>query len=223
MPTSSLRLELREIGPRVVVARLADPRRGPRPGPCTGRHRKGSCRGRRAPGTWNSPLSRSMHRRAHGHDHPTPYVPPARGGPPAQTGDHADAPLTRTHHRVKTHAPGYDLRQLELGAYRWTTPHGLARVVTPSGTTPQGCSSRGGPDCRGLGRIASWCEGPRAVRRLGAGLPPRPATCRIWTTSDRTQVMYPAIGGYNHVSAPAAGGACTGSVCRPAASRRAAS
>ena len=28
--------------------------------------------------------------------------------------------------------------------------------------------------------------------------------------------MYPAIGRYNHVWAPAAGGACTGSVCRPA-------
>ncbi len=39
---------------------------------------------------------------------PTPYVPPDRGGPPGQTGDHNDAPLTRTHHRVKTHVPGYD-------------------------------------------------------------------------------------------------------------------
>jgi len=68
------------------------------------------------------------------HDHPTPYVPPDRGGPPGQTGDHADAPLTRTHHRVKTHIPGYQVCQLGLGAYRWTTPHGLGRVVTPSGT-----------------------------------------------------------------------------------------
>lgn len=68
------------------------------------------------------------------HDHPTPYVPPDRGGPPGQTGDHNDAPLTRTHHRVKTHQHGYDLRQLALGAYRWVTPHGLARVVTPRGT-----------------------------------------------------------------------------------------
>jgi hypothetical protein len=68
------------------------------------------------------------------HDHPTPYVPPDRGGPPGQTGDHADAPLTRTHHRVKTHVPGYQVHQLALGAYRWVTPHGLARMVTPSGT-----------------------------------------------------------------------------------------
>jgi len=68
------------------------------------------------------------------HDHPTPYVSPDQGGPPGQTGDHADAPLTRTHHRVKTHQPGYQLSQLALGAYRWVTPHGLGRVVTPRGT-----------------------------------------------------------------------------------------
>jgi hypothetical protein len=68
------------------------------------------------------------------HDHPTPYVPPDRGGPPGQTGDHSDAPLTRTHHRVKTHVPGYDLCQIGLGAYRWVTPHGLVRIVTPAGT-----------------------------------------------------------------------------------------
>ncbi len=64
------------------------------------------------------------------HDHATPYDP---GGPPGQTGDHNDAPLTRYHHRAKTH-DGYDVRQLGLGAYRWVTPHGLARVVTPRGT-----------------------------------------------------------------------------------------
>ncbi|MDZ5620610.1 hypothetical protein SFC88_07235 [Nocardioides sp. HM23] len=63
-------------------------------------------------------------------DHPTPYVPPDRGGPPGQTGDHNDGPLTRTHHRVKTHKPGYDVCQLGLGVYRWATPHGLARLVT---------------------------------------------------------------------------------------------
>jgi hypothetical protein len=69
------------------------------------------------------------------HDHPTPYVPPDQGGPPGQTGDHNDAPVTRTHHRIKTHQP-YDVRQLGLGTYRWTTPHGLGRLVTPTGTRP---------------------------------------------------------------------------------------
>jgi len=67
------------------------------------------------------------------HDHASPYVPPGRGGPPGQTGDHNDAPLTRAHHRVKTHQ-GYQLWQLGLGTYRWVTPHGLARIVTRSGT-----------------------------------------------------------------------------------------
>jgi hypothetical protein len=54
-------------------------------------------------------------------------------GPPGQTGDHNDAPLTRKHHRAKTHA-GYQLKQLGLGTYRWVTPHGLGRLVTRTGT-----------------------------------------------------------------------------------------
>lgn len=68
------------------------------------------------------------------HDHATPY---RSQGPPGQTGDHNDAPLTRHHHRIKTHASesrGYDLRQLGLGTYRWITSHGLGRLVTTTGT-----------------------------------------------------------------------------------------
>ncbi|HWU23968.1 MAG TPA: hypothetical protein VN088_20695 [Nocardioides sp.] len=65
------------------------------------------------------------------HDHVRPYDPL---GPPGQTGDHNDAPLTRTHHRIKTHARGWRVDQIGLGAYRWLTPHGLCRVVTPRGT-----------------------------------------------------------------------------------------
>ncbi|MDQ6522019.1 hypothetical protein RB608_00325 [Nocardioides sp. LHD-245] len=74
-------------------------------------------------------------------DHATPYVPTTRDGPPGQTGDHNAAPLTRQHHRIKTHGHlpsgggGYQVRQLALTAYRWVTPHGLGRVVTPRGTT----------------------------------------------------------------------------------------
>lgn len=64
------------------------------------------------------------------HDHPTPYDPQ---GPPGQTGDLNDAPLTRRHHRAKTHL-GYRCDQVGLGAYRWITPHGLARLVAPTGT-----------------------------------------------------------------------------------------
>lgn len=64
------------------------------------------------------------------HDHPTPYDPT---GPPGQTSDLNDAPLARRDHRAKTHC-GYRVVQLGLGAYRWETPHGLARVVTGNGT-----------------------------------------------------------------------------------------
>ena len=64
------------------------------------------------------------------HDHAVPYDP---GGPPGQTGDHNDAPLTRHAHRAKTHL-GYTVEQLGLGVYLWTTPHGLARLVNQSGT-----------------------------------------------------------------------------------------
>ncbi|PWN01033.1 hypothetical protein DJ010_20685 [Nocardioides silvaticus] len=67
------------------------------------------------------------------HDHPRPWVPPDESGPPGQTGDHNDAPLTRTYHRAKTHV-GYHVDQIALGAYRWVTPHGLARMVTRHGT-----------------------------------------------------------------------------------------
>ncbi|WP_460792009.1 hypothetical protein [Nocardioides maradonensis] len=65
------------------------------------------------------------------HDHVVPFDP---GGPPGQTTDRNHAPLTRLHHRVKTHDPGWQVEQIGLGAYRWTTPHGLCRVVTPRGT-----------------------------------------------------------------------------------------
>ncbi|MEZ0578831.1 hypothetical protein [Nocardioides sp. MH1] len=68
------------------------------------------------------------------HDHAEPYVPPDRGGPPGQTGDRNVAPMTRGNHRIKTHVPGVDLVQLDLGVYRWATPHGLGRLVTRTGT-----------------------------------------------------------------------------------------
>jgi len=66
------------------------------------------------------------------HDHPVPYDP---GGPPGQTGDHNSAPLTRWHHRAKTHA-GHRVTQLDDATYLWTSPHGLHRLVDPTGTHP---------------------------------------------------------------------------------------
>ncbi|UDY24818.1 hypothetical protein [Nocardioides sp. Kera G14] len=67
------------------------------------------------------------------HDHATPYVPPDAGGPPGQTGDHNDAPLSRHSHRAKTHL-NYQVEQLGPDAYLWTTPHGLIRLVNNRGT-----------------------------------------------------------------------------------------
>ena len=64
------------------------------------------------------------------HDHVVPFDPL---GPPGQTGDHNDAPLDRHSHRAKTHL-GYQVEQLGLGTYLWTTPHGLLRVVNRTGT-----------------------------------------------------------------------------------------
>ncbi|GAA3830488.1 hypothetical protein GCM10022242_34880 [Nocardioides panacisoli] len=68
------------------------------------------------------------------HDHPTPFDV---HGPPGQTGDHNDAPLTRQAHRAKTHL-GYSVLQLGPDKWLWGTPHGLYRLVTTKGTTMLG-------------------------------------------------------------------------------------
>ncbi|MFT3871792.1 MAG: hypothetical protein QM714_03960 [Nocardioides sp.] len=65
------------------------------------------------------------------YDHVTPYD---KNGPAGQTGTHNSGPLTRSHHRIKTHHPGWKVRQLGPGTYLWTTPHGLTRQVDPTGT-----------------------------------------------------------------------------------------
>jgi hypothetical protein len=65
-------------------------------------------------------------------DHPTPYDV---NGPPGQTGTHNSGPLTRRHHRLKTHA-GFRARQIGPGCYVWRTPRGNYLVVDPTGTHP---------------------------------------------------------------------------------------
>jgi hypothetical protein len=65
------------------------------------------------------------------HDHTVPYDDT---GPPGQTGDHNDTPLTRTAHRAKTHL-GYSVFQIGPDRWVWGTPHGLYRLVTGNGTT----------------------------------------------------------------------------------------
>ncbi|MFS3128624.1 DUF222 domain-containing protein [Nocardioides sp. Bht2] len=75
------------------------------------------------------------------YDHVTAYwPPPPPGAPPddgedrpAQTGNHNSGPLTRTHHRWKTHA-GYRARQAGANRYVWTTPNGLAFMIDHQGT-----------------------------------------------------------------------------------------
>jgi len=65
-------------------------------------------------------------------DHIQPYDPL---GPPGQTNTQNLAPLRRFTHRVKTHAPGWNVRRLNPKTLQWTTPHGFTFHVTPTGTT----------------------------------------------------------------------------------------
>jgi hypothetical protein len=65
-------------------------------------------------------------------DHPTPYD---EHGPPGQTGTLNSGPLTRRHHRYKTHG-GYSARQTGPGTYVWRTPHGHYLRVDRTGTHP---------------------------------------------------------------------------------------
>lgn len=69
------------------------------------------------------------------YDHPTPYAKRAPTAPTAQTGTHNSGPLTRRHHRWKTHA-GYRSRQAGQGRYAWLTPHGLGFLIDHHGTHP---------------------------------------------------------------------------------------
>ena len=60
-------------------------------------------------------------------DHPVPYRPPDT------TGIHNAAPMSRHHHRLKTHGR-WRLHQLTVGSYLWHSPHGYSWLVDPSGT-----------------------------------------------------------------------------------------
>lgn len=63
-------------------------------------------------------------------DHTIPYAAGVLG----QTRVDNLAPLTRRHHRVKTHARGWHVEHLGNRAYLWTTPHGRQVVVDRQGT-----------------------------------------------------------------------------------------
>jgi len=68
------------------------------------------------------------------HDHTVPYDDPADGGPPGQTRVDNLGKMSRRHHRVKTHAPGWVLTQLPDHRYLWVTPHGRYRITDSAGT-----------------------------------------------------------------------------------------
>ena len=70
-------------------------------------------------------------------DHTIPYRAMADGGPPGQTRVDQLAPLSRFHHRIRTHG-GWPLRQPEPGTLLWRTPHGRIYLVNHSGTHPLG-------------------------------------------------------------------------------------
>ncbi len=68
-------------------------------------------------------------------DHTSPYRSPDTGGPPAQTRLDNLGPLTRGHHRLKTHSP-WQVRQVFNGVFVWQSPHGHHYLVDHTGTQP---------------------------------------------------------------------------------------
>jgi hypothetical protein len=83
-------------------------------------------------------------------DHTIPYLPPARGGPPGQTGVHNLGPLSRVEHRIKTHSR-WQVRQPEPGIWIWRSPHYAYYMVTNAGTQYLGS----GPFARRVWRAAA--------------------------------------------------------------------
>jgi Domain of unknown function (DUF222) len=68
-------------------------------------------------------------------DHTDAYVPRDRGGPPGQTRVGNLGPMTRLHHRIKTHSR-WQVRQPFTGVYVWKSPHGRHYLVDHTGTRP---------------------------------------------------------------------------------------
>ncbi len=66
-------------------------------------------------------------------DHTIAFVKPDDGGPPGQTGLGKLGPITRFHHRVKTHGD-WQVVQPFTGVYVWRTPTGRYYLVDHTGT-----------------------------------------------------------------------------------------
>jgi hypothetical protein len=65
--------------------------------------------------------------------HPGDDPPPDSGGPPAQTRIGNLAPMTRFHHRIKTHGR-WQVVQPYPGVFVWRSPHGRMYLVDHTGT-----------------------------------------------------------------------------------------
>ena len=65
-------------------------------------------------------------------DHTKAYMPPARGGPPGQTGIHNLGPIVGFEHRVKTHG-WWRVRQPAPGVWIWRSPNRAYYLVTSAG------------------------------------------------------------------------------------------
>jgi hypothetical protein len=66
-------------------------------------------------------------------DHTDPYVSPDDGGPPGQTRLDNLGPMTRFHHRMKTHT-GWQVKQPFTGIFIWRTPLGDYLLEDHTGT-----------------------------------------------------------------------------------------
>jgi hypothetical protein len=93
-------------------------------------------------------------------DHTRPYLPPAGGGPPAQTGVHNLGPMIRFEHRVKTHSR-WRVRQPEPGVWIWRSPHNAYYLVTNAGTQHLG----DGPFARRVWKVAEEPRRPQSLDR----------------------------------------------------------
>jgi hypothetical protein len=67
-------------------------------------------------------------------EHPVPYVPRSRGGPPGQTSVERLAKITRRHHRVKTFG-GWSVTPVRADTWVWRAPTGHLALVDTAGTT----------------------------------------------------------------------------------------
>ena len=68
-------------------------------------------------------------------DHTTRYRSPDQGGPPGQTSVDNLAPMTRFHHRIRTHST-WTVRSPLPGTWLWRSPTGRHYLVDHTGTRP---------------------------------------------------------------------------------------